>query len=215
MRLAVCTFLVLSACLPPLSSVEGTSCDEARPCPDALFCLEGVCRADGTRPEVRLVFADDCESAGTSPWVAVNGALREPGLAALVAGSRACRLSAGEMPAATYSLNASLGVRRGTYCVEGSWGQSTTPSPARFFLRRFSDLSASTLVEERASSPLLADAGISARRTSTSIAVDDESQTAAVQLVLSVDWRARAAIYFDEVVVRHAEPGADAGCSSP
>ncbi len=213
MRLAVCTFLVLSGCLPPLTSVEGTLCDEARPCPDALFCVDGVCRADGTRPEVRLVFADDCESAATtSPWVAVNGALREAGLSGLISGSRACRLSAGEMPAATYSLNTSLGVRRGTYCVEASWAQTTSPSAARVYLRRFADLGASTLLEERVSNPLLADAGVAARRAQTSIAVDDEVQTAAVQLVLSVDWRSRAAIVFDEVVVRHAEPGADAGC---
>ena len=45
MKKAAAALLVLAvfACIPPRHPVEGKACNDAHPCPDPLFCVEGVC----------------------------------------------------------------------------------------------------------------------------------------------------------------------------
>lgn len=207
--------LLLSGCLPPLSAVEGKACDDAHPCPDALFCVANVCSVDSTPPTTpmtRRVFGDDCESMAN--WTLSGGSrLFVPNTPAY-AGSSSCRMQASDGPATAFGVESqALAVQTGLFCASAYLRQGTVPARATLVLRRFGGPAGTTLVEETPMTPastLAADAGLGFQLVTTRLPVD-LATTAGVKVAMSVEARVGASVLFDELVVTLTTHG-DGGC---
>lgn len=221
-RLISCAAVVLGffSCLPPLSAVEGKPCDDAHVCPDALFCVEGLCARelptttnDAGTPVVRQLLRDDCETLGN--WMLVGGTRLAQATAPVHAGANSCRVSTGDTPGTAVAIeSAALPVQTGTYCVRAWLAQGLIPSRAVITLRRYGGPLGTTLLEESPMTPAntsLADAGASFRELAASIDAD-LNDTTGVKVSLTMEALPGVSAYFDELVVMHATPGGDAGC---
>lgn len=207
--------VILSGCLPPLSSVEGKACDEAHPCPDGLFCVENVCRVDDTpptTPTTRQVFGDDCESMAN--WtLSGGGRLFVPSTPAY-SGAASCRVQASDGPATAFGLESqAIAVQDGLYCASAFLRQGVVPARATLVLRRYGGPTGTTLVEETPmipSSTLAADAGLGFQNVRAKLPVE-LATTSGVKVALSVEARVGASVLFDELVVT-LTTGGDGGC---
>jgi hypothetical protein len=213
-RALLLPLLAVCACLPPLSGVEGKACDEAHPCPDALFCVANVCSVDDATvnppAQPRTVFSDDCETAQS--WTVTSGRFFSNVTPART-GAGACRLQAAEGSATAFGLESSaIPVQSGTYCARAFLQQGVVPTRTVLTLRRYGGSSGTTLVEESPPAVFPADAGSTAWRAVSSSFVVDLASTAAVKVALSADARAQSSVLFDDLVVTQLPLGSDAGC---
>ena len=205
--------MLLCACLPPLSSVEGKACDDAHPCPDALFCVANVCRVEpGTTatPMTRSVLSDDCEAMGS--WTLFGGGRFAAPVTPAHEGSGACRLQASDGQATEFGVvSRELPVQSGTWCATVAMAQGPVPARATLALRRFGGAGGTTLLEESPLATLATDAGTNYRLRSTGFEVD-LATTTSVRLAVSVEARVGASVLFDAVQVTQTTPSLDGGC---
>jgi hypothetical protein len=195
-------------CLPPLSDVEGKACDDARPCPDQLLCLEKVCRRTaplGPPNPPELLFEDGFET-GLSAWSATGlgrlGRVATP----VHAGSNTCRLSSSDGAAQAYGMETvrtQLPVREGLYCVSAWVAHNAQASPVTLSLRRFGGAGGLALLAESpkdAQAKVSPDAGAGYHVARAALAVDALT-TSAVVVALQAEASVGATSFIDDVAL--------------
>lgn len=222
MRLALPLWLVsIAACLPALSSVEGKRCNDAKQCPDDLFCVEGFCRttlpapdagAPDAGPLLELLFTDACETVPmwygkpNSTQLSLVPNVKADG------GAFACKAVAEGVDGVPFGVELQLPglVRRGRYCaaVAVGRGPSNEPTP-RVSLVIETHRMDSTVVT--ASPPAIFDPDGGPGFRVSAVEVEADPQLASgVRLRLTGPLSRRATFHFDDLSVNLV--GVDGTC---
>ena len=201
-RLAFLTLGLLTACLPELHEVLGRACDDAHPCPDALFCVDGTCRAD-TPADVTVL--DVTFESGLTSFEGTTGA-RLTASSAAHQGSGALRVSTGEtstLPFGALSLADAMTVGTGVYCASAWLEHGTGAANLSLTLRAYGGANGTSLLAESTPGVVQLSGSKQWLRATTQLGID-ASTVSAVRLVVTSANAIPADFFVDDVRVVRA-----------
>lgn len=213
-RLGALALVLVTACLPALSDVEGRACNADKPCPDDLSCFEGACTRTIPSPMPVTVFEDGCE-AGVTNWKGFNNASLAQVRMPVTQGTFACSVAAAEMATSfgTELERDRVPLRKGRYCATMSLARGNVTPQLVLSLRSHQGTAAAGLLDSSAAtdaSMLRADAGAGYQTLRAELEVNPGGtpEATGVSLAVTGPLVPRATFFFDAVRVQVVASGA-------